>query len=406
MFHEPRVAKNNRQWLGWKPSVTPITPPPRRVHLEQKQANEFFSQPQVPTQHPTQGIDHAEFCRNMNGAPLPHDSEERKNFDIQETSVLGDPAASFDRPSEHEYECKYDDPYQGFPVWNKIFAHILRHCGYLEDYDTIYMLVDTRNLAEHQIHNSGLPHWPAAAAWWERLDDVENSWAGTFVLAALGASFPGKHFFLVDSDCLPVTLFEAFDLWQEAFLTRFPLGADEPHKAPHPLRVNQRFEEDPSVKDTREGTSHQNIGQGVLLVTEPHAELNAGFVALFASSHAAIFDWTQWNTDTKYLSEGELERRCAATAVTITEAFWKMVEQYLRRQLLPHELSPEARKAWLQTGLALSPLFCTVAQHSIDVIVAWALIGEWSSRVLFPPPKGQWPRHGLMIAMVSDPMIR
>ena len=43
--------------------------------------------------------------------------------------------------------------------------------------------------------------------------------------------------------------------------------------------------------------------------------------------------------------------------------------------------------------LTLSPLFGTVAQHSIDVIIEWALIGEWSSRVLFPP-EGQWPRHG------------
>jgi len=48
------------------------------------------------------------------------------------------------------------------------------------------------------------------------LANVDPTWAGTFVLAALGASFPSKHFFLVDS-CLPVTLFEAFDLWQEAF---------------------------------------------------------------------------------------------------------------------------------------------------------------------------------------------
>ena len=39
-------------------------------------------------------------------------------------------------------------------------------------------------------------------------------------------------------------------------------------------------------------------------------------------------------------------------------------------------------------------LFGTVAQHSIDVIIAWALIGEWSCRVLFPPPEGQWPRYG------------
>ena len=119
---------------------------------------------------------------------------------------------------------------------------------------------------------------------------------------------------------------------------RFFVGADEPYKAPHPLLVNQRFENDLNVKDTREGTSHQKIGQGVLLVTEPHAELNAGFVALFASSHTAIFDWTQWNIDTNNLVEGELERRCAKTADTITEAFWEMVEQYLSRQLTPHEL--------------------------------------------------------------------
>ena len=26
---------------------------------------------------------------------------------------------------------------------------ILRDCGYLEDYDTIYVLVDARNLADH-----------------------------------------------------------------------------------------------------------------------------------------------------------------------------------------------------------------------------------------------------------------
>jgi len=168
----------------------------------------------------------------------PSHHEERKNFDQLETFILGDPAACFDRPCGHLYDRKYDNPHEGFPVWKKIFAHILRACGYLEDYDTIYVLVDTRNLADHTTRDPGLPHWPAAVAWWESrlqmtgpmkertelcffpaseatgLANVHPTWAGTFVLAALGASFPGKHFFLVDSDCLPVTLFEAFDLWQ------------------------------------------------------------------------------------------------------------------------------------------------------------------------------------------------
>ena len=108
-----------------------------------------------------------------------------------------------------------------------------------------FVLVDTRDLANHAARDPGLPHWQAAVAWWESrlqmtgpmgertelcffpasehtgLHNVHPTWAGTFVLAALGASFPGKHFFLLDSDCLPVTLFEAFDLWQVAYLTHW-----------------------------------------------------------------------------------------------------------------------------------------------------------------------------------------
>ena len=155
---------------------------------------------------------------------------------------------------------------------------------------------------------------------------------------------------------------------------------------PHPLLQHPRFQHDCYVRDTREGTSHQKMGQGVILVTEPHAELNAGFVGLFASGHSAIFNWAQWNTETKNLTEGEFGARCAQAADFLTSAYWKLVSQYLCRRLSPQELTPDASKAWIQTGLALSPLFGTVAQHSIDVIIAWALIGEWSSRVLFPPP--------------------
>ena len=47
------------------------------------------------------------------------------------------------------------------------------------------------------------------------LHHVHPTWAGTFVLAALVAMFPGINFVVLDSDCLPVTLFEAEDLWTE-----------------------------------------------------------------------------------------------------------------------------------------------------------------------------------------------
>ena len=48
------------------------------------------------------------------------------------------------------------------------------------------------------------------------LHKVHPTWAGTFVLAALSLLFPRLHIVLLDSDCVPVTLFEVEDLWQEA----------------------------------------------------------------------------------------------------------------------------------------------------------------------------------------------
>lgn len=63
----------------------------------------------------------------------------------------------------------------------------------------------------------------------------------------------------------------------------------------HPLLAVERYKNHPQVKDTRLGVSHQKMGQGVLFVTEPHAELNAGFIVLFASDRPPIFDWAQWH---------------------------------------------------------------------------------------------------------------
>ena len=83
-----------------------------------------------------------------------------------------------------------------------------------------------------------LAHWPTVAWWASRLslhgpacelcdlifvpigpeaglEHVHPTWAGTFVLSALVFLFPGIHFVLLDSDCVPVTLFEVADLWRE-----------------------------------------------------------------------------------------------------------------------------------------------------------------------------------------------
>ena len=57
-------------------------------------------------------------------------------------------------------------------------------------------------------------------------------------------------------------------------------------------------------------------------------------------------------------------------------------------------------------GLALSPLMGTCLQYSLDFCLAWALIGEWTSRVLFPVPKGPWPRHGHAGALLQNYQCR
>ena len=109
---------------------------------------------------------------------------------------------------------------------------------------------------------------------------MHSTWAGTFVLAVLVAVFPGINFVLLDSDCLPVTLFEVEDLWTEAYLARFPAHCESGIPQAHPLRVLARFSKDSQVVYTQSRVSSTRMGQAALVVSEPHAELNAGLIVI------------------------------------------------------------------------------------------------------------------------------
>ena len=166
---------DNRHWRGWKPRNTPRMPPKRRStgDTQQLPPPSTTSQVTCQSQEPLRELGHEEFCQKMNNMLLPCDDAERGTFDQQDVFILGDPAASFDLESR------------------------LQMTGPMGERTELCFFPATEHTGLHNVH---------------------PTWAGTFVLAALGASFPGKHFFLLDSDCLPVTLFEAFDLWQEAYL--------------------------------------------------------------------------------------------------------------------------------------------------------------------------------------------
>ena len=203
------------------------------------------------------------------------------------------------------------------------------------------------------------------------LHHVHPTWAGTFVLAALVAVFPGINFVLLDSDCLPVTLFEVEDLWTEAYLARF----------------------------TR-------MGQAALVVSEPHAELNAGLIVIFRSSHPSLFDWNAWSLRLRSSPGSITEDVYEEEASNLAFAFWDRMGEFLKRSRTCSELSPDEKTLWIQSGLALTPLNGTCLQYSLDFCLAWALIGEWTSRVLFPVPKGSWPRHGHAGALLQNYQCR
>ena len=173
------------------------------------------------------------------------------------------------------------------------------------------------------------------------------------------AAFPGINFVLLDSDCLPVTLFEIEDLWTEAYLARYPAHLDTGLPQEHPLHACPRFKSDPKVLYTQQRVNSTRMGQGVLLVTEPHSELNAGMVVVFRSSHPPLFDWDTWALRYRGYPLSISDEEYREVAAKLTDAFWERMGEFLLRSCNPRELSMEEKALWIQSGLALSPLMGT-----------------------------------------------
>ena len=117
----------------------------------------------TPTTPPVIGVSHKQFCDKVKGRNLPGDGSGRESFDTFPTFVVGDPEARFDTHTPLTYETTGEI---GHPIWKDIFGYILRKCSYLTAFDTVYVMVDTRNLTSHSTAQDGLPHWPSAVAWW------------------------------------------------------------------------------------------------------------------------------------------------------------------------------------------------------------------------------------------------
>ena len=211
---------------------------------------------------------------------------------------------------------------------------------------------------------------------------------GTFVLAALVAVFPGINFVLLDSDCLPVTLFEVEDLWTEAYLARFPTHGESGIPQAHPLRALARYSNDSKVVYTQSQVSSTRMGQAALVVSEPHAELNAGLIVIFRFSHLFLTGMPGHSASgvPQVQSQRMYTKKKPPTWPLLFGTEW-VSSSSDHALAVSSELSSDEKTLWIQSGLALTPLNDTCLQYSLDFCLAWTLMGEWTSRVLFPVAK-------------------
>ena len=303
---------------------------------------------------------HLAFTKKLHRQILPNDSEHREGFDVPTTFRLGDQNVHFHAAAAKSYETSGDI---GKPEWDSLFGYILSKMNHLRFVSTAYVLVDNRGLTNLDNPDPSLQHWPAVAAWWssrvrmmgpaqERCDvvfmpicqvsglhKVHPTWAGTFVLAALSLVFPMLRIVLLDSDCVPVTLlFEVEDLWQEAQRL-------QPHGPPCEATTSSCAG---GMNVDSPGQAHGPpfpIEQGVILVTEHNAELNAGFVVLLGSNHVPLSSEEDWQNIP--LGQGDKQEQAIATYQQVLSAYWQLVSQMTSHGRDDRDMTPEECRAWI-----------------------------------------------------------
>ena len=289
---------------------------------------------------------------------------------------------------------------------HKLYQWVTDHLSWLPHYDTVYVYADNRDLAGANPPD----YWPWLAPWIQArcnvigphgekttaihfpitaetgLHQVHYTWAGPYILEALCLTNPTVNFALIDSNCVPTSLFEIAELVQ--------LMTDD--------QVRRKAMQHYTM------ASSASSPPAVLLMTEARAEFNAGLIIVTGhaptppedidmepgseehSSHTPLVDKPQASTDRAHKS-----RRIDPPATHRTPEEWVALLEQSRANFLATTLVPHDPVEALQGGLALTPLLGATAKTPLDWTHAWAMLGEWAGTIAFPVPKdGVWPRHG------------
>ena len=158
----------------------------------------------------------------------------------------------------------------------------------------------------------------------------------------------------------------------------------------------------PDVVYTQHRVDADRQGQGVLLVTEPRSELNAGLVVVFSSSHPPIFDWVEWTRRCRRLPDTEFDSLLATASETVVQEFRRLLTGFLHRTLSSQDLTPQEMQQWVQSGLALS-----LETHHLGFCPLWCLLMIGVPHFLFtipPPLLGQLADSSFFVSHLRPPL--
>ena len=143
----------------------------------------------------------------------------------------------------------------------QLYRRIVSQASEFLSFETVYLITDNRDLLANTVTTNPGPEplaggcclveredqvcWPLRGAHDSvfvpissdtGLERVHPTWAGTYILDACVYLFSGTNFALIDSDCVPVTLYEIQELWRSCDdfdHTNAPLAPD--HTPTNPI---------------------------------------------------------------------------------------------------------------------------------------------------------------------------
>ena len=259
--------------------------------------------------------------------------------------------------------------------WTDLIQAVLHHKDVFDRNNTIYLIVDNRQ-------PTNVPHWPPFCAWWtsrrelkgpaeeatdivwitatDQLDTIPYYWTGPLLLSIARWMFPSCHIALIDNDCVPLALFEMQDL----------------------LKLSQQL---PEWRSLLEDAPELPPQIGMILVTEPHFEHNAGLVISPASERMAP-DLT-------------------LPVEQLNDHFQACLADFLSSSKPPTDPTEAAT-----SGLLHTPLLGVPCSDTLHHCLAWATLGIYMIHTMWPPPRrhpGQkWPARSCSLSLTPKAQER